>query len=327
MLRVKGQKVTSSQARSIPARPKAPQPLRSAVHPDGLPSLQGLDAKRVHSANVLYSLTGDIVLFAFQKGILVSVENPASSWFWMCSGMQKVGHLPLLATFFHHCMFGSERKKHTKFLHTVPHLTLLGLKCDGQHPRRPWGKLPNGKWATAMECAYPPKLCAAMAQGVISQLVACGAKPSPSCLAVDHLSLARAAQVATGKQPGKRVKPLVPEFKSFVAIRGPAQAMPPTDKLSSSFPVQALLCKPAISSLPAGSRCIRKSRVLGESGKSECLEAEFGIPWQLKGFVSFALAQKHPKDLVQGLPQVLKDTIRFVAKKMWQPSPRKEPRA
>ena len=167
----------SSQARSIPAGPKAPQPLKSAVHPDGLPSLQGLDAKRVHSANVLYSLTGDIVLFAFQKGILVSVENPASSWFWMCSGMQKVGHLPLLDTFFHHCMFGSERKKHTKFLHTVPHLTLLGHKCDGQHARRPWGKLPNGKWATAMECAYPPKLCADMAQGMLSQLV------SPALLA------------------------------------------------------------------------------------------------------------------------------------------------
>ena len=131
---------------------------------------------------------------------------------------------------------------------------------------------------------------------------------------MDHLSLARAAQVATGKQPrGKRVKPLVPEFKSFVTIQGPAQAMPPTDKLSSSFPVQTLLCKPAISSLPAGSRCIRKSRVQGESGKSECFEAEFGIPWQPKEFVSFALAQKHPKDLVQGLPQVLKDTIRFVA--------------
>ncbi len=36
----------------------SPLPLRSEAYPDGLPSLRGLDLKRVRSANCLYRLTG-----------------------------------------------------------------------------------------------------------------------------------------------------------------------------------------------------------------------------------------------------------------------------
>ena len=52
---------TSSRARDIRRRfGSDPKPLRSVVHPDGLPWLQGLDPKRVASANTLYDITGQI---------------------------------------------------------------------------------------------------------------------------------------------------------------------------------------------------------------------------------------------------------------------------
>ena len=149
------------------------------------------------------------------RGILISVENPANSWFWMVSGVTKTGHLPALTTCLHHCMFGSAR---TKLLRTLPQMTLLGVLCDGSHDHQPWGRLPTGKWATASECAYPPKLCASMPHAFVTQLLSLGAVPSAAALELDHLALARAAQVATGKQPkGKRVKPLYLPFNSLLS--------------------------------------------------------------------------------------------------------------
>lgn len=50
---------TASRAREIPrSQGPNPLPLRSEAFPDGLPSLKGLDYKRVLSANSLYRLTG-----------------------------------------------------------------------------------------------------------------------------------------------------------------------------------------------------------------------------------------------------------------------------
>ena len=53
---------TSSRAREIRRdHGPDPKPLRSTQFPDGLPTLRGLDAKRVHSANILYDLSGEIM--------------------------------------------------------------------------------------------------------------------------------------------------------------------------------------------------------------------------------------------------------------------------
>ena len=307
---------TSSKARNIPAGPYAPQPLRNSEFPDGFPFLSGQDAARVHAANVLYGLTGSIILHCFHRGILVSVENPANSWFWLVSGMAKTNHLPLLSTNLHHCMFGASRKKHTKLLRTMPQMTLLGVLCDGKHEHEPWGKLASGAWATASECAYPPKMCASMAHAFVTQLLSLGAIPSATSLALDHLALPRAAQVASGKQPkGKRVKPLVPAFASYVTLRGPAESLPPAGKLSASFAMPPdVQASPALVSLPTGARCLRHSKVPGVSqngeGHSALTEMEFGLPWNPKDFVSKALGEKHPKNIIDGVPLALKEAIK-----------------
>ena len=222
--------------------------------------------------------------------------------------MTKTGHLPALTTCLHHCMFGSARKKHTKLLHTLPQMTLLGVLCDGSHDHQPWGRLPTGKWATASECAYPPKLCASMAHAFVTQLLSLGAVPSAAALELDHLALARAEQVATGKQPKGN-------FQQFVVLRGPAKALPAASKLNDVYIVPPhVQCHPAHPSLPARSRCIRQSTVWGDSkpGVSDCAltEMEFGLPWRPKDFVSKALNTKHPKDLQDGIPPALKEAIR-----------------
>ena len=61
---------TASRVRDIPREyGPSPLPLRSKAHPDGLPSLRGLDLKRFRSANCLYRLTGDILKFCIDRNI------------------------------------------------------------------------------------------------------------------------------------------------------------------------------------------------------------------------------------------------------------------
>ena len=54
---------TASRAREIRRRSGPdPKPLRTNTHPEGIPSLEGLDAARVESANKLYNVTCQFVL-------------------------------------------------------------------------------------------------------------------------------------------------------------------------------------------------------------------------------------------------------------------------
>ena len=159
-------------------------------------------------------------------------------------------------------------------------------------------------------------MCASMAHAFVTQLLSLGAIPSATSLALDHLALARAAQVASGKQPkGKRVKPLVPAFASYVTLRGSAESLLPAGKLSASFAMPPdVQASPALVSLPTGARCLRHSKVPGVSqngeGHSALTEMEFGLPWNPKDFVSKALGEKHPKNIIDGVPSALKEAIK-----------------
>ena len=59
-----------------------PRPLRSKLYPMGLPTLRGLDAAKVASANLLYFATLEIAKICLQYDILLSIENPENSLFW-----------------------------------------------------------------------------------------------------------------------------------------------------------------------------------------------------------------------------------------------------
>lgn len=80
---------TASLARERPV-PKSlqlqgvpnPPPLRSATMPLGLPGLSPLHQAKVDSANKLYELAIQIMLFCAQRNVVFSIENPANSWLW-----------------------------------------------------------------------------------------------------------------------------------------------------------------------------------------------------------------------------------------------------
>ena len=81
---------TSSAARRIDAGPGSPQPLRSALHPDGLPGLSFFNRQRVATANKLYRFSAEVILACQANGVLWSLENPESSLFWLTSPMLSV---------------------------------------------------------------------------------------------------------------------------------------------------------------------------------------------------------------------------------------------
>lgn len=132
---------TSSRAREIKLRSGfSPKPLRSVRFPDGLNNLSSRDRVRVDTANILYDLGGAIMAYATQNGILCTLENPARSHMWNTSFLTK--HLQSMKSslhevFFHHCAYGSKRRKRTKLL--VNHQCFNGLQrgCDGTHQHLP----------------------------------------------------------------------------------------------------------------------------------------------------------------------------------------------
>ena len=67
-----------------------PAPLRSKEFPMGLPSLPGLDASKVASANCLYEATFTVAELCIQLGVTVSVENPQNSLFWDTDPIHKL---------------------------------------------------------------------------------------------------------------------------------------------------------------------------------------------------------------------------------------------
>lgn len=132
----------SLQAMGVPN----PPPLRSATCPLGLPGLSGVHKAKVEAANRLYRLGVEILVYCYKRGIVVSIENPASSWLWAAlvkitlelsaeaaSILNKMERVE-----FHACCHGSTRRKHTAWLGTPGIFTPLAAVCNYDHPHEPW---------------------------------------------------------------------------------------------------------------------------------------------------------------------------------------------
>ena len=95
---------------------KEPKPLRSALHPHGLPSLRGLDLKRVTLANRIYANIALLLKQAIRAGAFVSIENPTRSWMWQTQWMlELIDEFSLFPVTFQQCMHGGERDKWSTF--------------------------------------------------------------------------------------------------------------------------------------------------------------------------------------------------------------------
>ena len=139
----------------------------------------------------------------------------------------------------------------------------LCLQCPGEssdHQHLPWGRISRFRYATSEETAYPLPLCRTMAQLLLRELTEKGYRPPPRSLADPLLNLHHAAQVSAGAQPrGKRVPPMVSEFRTIVSVDSNHDFLPRGTRLEASLPLPVdATCDQAVSLLPAGSRILQR---------------------------------------------------------------------
>ena len=311
---------TASRARNIRRGPHDPPPARSEEWPDGLPNLSGTLQSRVSLANELYSLTSELSKKAYETGIFTSVENPWRSFMWDTSHwMDAARHVPYFDVCFDRCMYNGLRDKRTRLKHTMPLLQNLENFCDNSHEHSSWGRTSQG-WSTAEETAYPWQLCSHMAFWFAKQLEHFGVSSIPRDLE-DFVSFQhnQLASIATSSQPrGKKIPPLVAEFKQVLEITVPRDDAPPP-RIKTPWKIPARAVKPdGIDTLPAGCRVLRTLHLpRGEVAASEQLDKNgcdwmkciAGVPWSIEEFIEKARKCLHPKLLTSGLPPELDQVI------------------
>lgn len=210
-----------ARERPVPAALQAqgapnPPPLRSAEHPLGKPGLRPFHQAKVDSANKLYALAIEVLVFCALRGIVISFENPTNSWLWAALTLLSAQHSveaaraynALEKVVFHACCHGSLRRKSTAWLGTASVYSSLAAVCNNDHEHAPWGvRWSNGGWVfdTASEAAYPILLAQRVAECLVRVATSRGLPLQPTMRLHD---LATAAQ---GKQT-KKHQPLIPEY-------------------------------------------------------------------------------------------------------------------
>eukprot|EP00439_Symbiodinium_sp_Y106_P043687 s4530_g5.t1 len=120
-----------------------PSVLRTFSEPLGVKGLTGCDLKRVNLANCLFSCVATVLLECYELGVLFSLEHPFRSLLWQIPEIRDtLQRLPHAVSDFHHCMFGSQRRKHTKLVHCVPRFSRLQLHCTQDHEHLHQHRLP-----------------------------------------------------------------------------------------------------------------------------------------------------------------------------------------
>ncbi|CAE7029855.1 unnamed protein product [Symbiodinium sp. CCMP2592] len=284
---------TGSRARDIPLPAHLPadvclsaKPLRSAVHPEGLPDLAGTEARRVRLANQLYQFSSEILELCVRLGKVCVIENPRRAWLWSTKWM-KPWVARLHSLFSHACMYGSELKKATRLLSTHP-LPSMHALCDGQHAHKSWGLTRRaGRWdfQTSGTAAYPPAFCKAAASDLIEICASFNAFPRQ-----DVVSDVFAVAAAVGRQPRGVTHQVGPsEFGSTCTMRVPLHvAVPEIIDSAAPWPLQGL---------PSGSRLLSSRTVSHDGGSEGVREVKFGIYRTPEAFLAEASKTRHPFDV------------------------------
>ena len=228
---------TSSRARLIQRRGRWNPPIiRTDQHPDGIPGLSGTLKARVEAANQLYAITCDLVTWCIQSNTYFSVENPGRSFMWQTAPFVALSRKTpnLQEVFFHHCRYGSARRKLTKLLHNISEFATLEAFCLNDHEHEPWGQSPDGGWTTAEETAYPWDLCRAIASKVITQISKDGVACTPPVFALQEANLLT-LRTATDIQPRKNLPPMVSEFVHIMPHPADRPIPPQARKLSTQY--------------------------------------------------------------------------------------------
>ena len=306
---------TSSRAREIRrSYGPDPRPLRTDAQPDGLRNLRGKDRQRVVMANCLYNLTARVFRYATNNGIPTTIENPARSLFWKT---QWIAPLLQLAeahvVLFHHCMYGSSRRKQTMLLANFEKITSLKRECDDAHQHESWGRVRN-RWATSLEVEYPHGLCVEWANVFIDLMLKAGALPQHSSLMeLGDFSSKQARAVSTAQPRGKGLPPLVPEFKAIHTLTGPADHMWKPGQHDWCCP-NSIVSVPPCKVIPSFAKLISSHfhGGTGENAEVKLSNVKVGIPWEPHEFIEKAAGIGHPKHFLNAIPKELEKTISHV---------------
>ena len=319
---------TCSRAREIPLAHSTdlePRPLRDALHPDGLPSLQGVDQQRVTSANRTYAFLAQVAALCHSRGVLFACENPHRSWFWNTSFFQGIAHLCPFRVTFDHCAFGGHRPKRTTIASSLDCFSSLSKSCPGEsetHTHLPWGVSTEG-FATKAETAYPPPLAAEIATSIARHLVSCDWRP-PGALPQSSNLLAACRAMANDQPKASKFPALVPEHCAVILVRGPTQSLAnlpcaPMARLKAPWPIPAD-CSCTISSIPADAQLLRTTPLSVNRGTTphameprfedaQVVELAWGVPHSPEAFVAAAVKAGHPKTLKPPLPEPLQRAV------------------
>ena len=179
------------------------------------------------AANKLYDFLATLVDLAHEKGLLVVVENPRSSLFWLTRFWKKI-KAPLQYSAHQACAYGGERPKWTVLAWNHPAFSSISLCCPGEsdvHSHKPWGLVQSESgfhFSTSEETAYPRGLAHAIARVFASILSVHGWKPPLEQMQEQpDVSLRSMRAIATAQPKASKMPPVVREHKSVVLITGP----------------------------------------------------------------------------------------------------------
>ena len=307
-------------ARDIRCGPSAPRPLRSNDFPHGLLDLSGIELTRVLLANDLFHYSCTVFAKACRRGLLVTLENPRSSFFWVTDYfLRLLKEFPLYFTNFQVRMLGGSRDKWSRIVANFAEIEQMDIECDKSHPHAPWGFAfdDSGKTVSAvsLEAQYPRKLCVALVQTALQCLHRQGVILLPTSLADLHqhpLHSAHMAQISVGKQPrGAKLPPMMPDFQATATFAIPHPSYVPCALLSKlAAPLQLWTIEGSPVEVPAHARLLRsflaldpsQGGVCGDQEKDESASLETLRPKRVRTSVSSEPNLELPFRAVFGLP-------------------------
>ena len=317
---------TCSRARQLS---NGPPPLRSESCADGLPNLSAHDQARVGEANAAYRCLTECLLQALDRSLLIIVENPLRSIFWLCSAWKPLaGRLHF--AWCHACAYGSTRPKKTAFASNTPLIHAITRYCAGpscEKNHEPWGQdeaAPTG-FATSKETAYPPLMAMKLAWIIGQSLQQSGWQPAAALPAPhDHIMSLQALRACAGNQPkASRFPPLVPEARATMVVKSPKPlALPcaPMQRLDNPWPLPAgVAVQPAVTTIPAKAQLLRATPITVKTGEQASpsqptWEYAWAIPFTEEEFIAKAAEARHPRTFESQLPGILRNTIDRVCK-------------
>ena len=287
---------TCSRARE---QPEGPPPLRNDEWVWGFPDLNENDRARVDAANAIYAGLATFIRFCEDRSIAWCVENPADSLLWQLppfKSLRQFGHLVK----FQACMFGGSRPTWKGFLTTVGDMRAMAVSCNGGHEHKPYGRvrLPDGRmhYATSEEAAYPRPLCLQVVRHVCNMLsVPFIANPD-----FESSSAAVAVAASAHKLPrGRKVPPVVPEFKHIITVTVPV--------LPQVNDKRCLVA--SLDNIPQGSKLLSHGPRKGEQEDSTCVHCTFGVYFPQDEFLARAKDCAHPSDSTSAIPDDVKKSL------------------